>query len=294
MSQNSRFTIILTIGLVILFYFGLPGIATAAEDLGKQLESKKELIKALPLNQKFRGTIYSEKRGYDCGFEASFEVDLEKNELHFSMTSDVYTVKARVDSRLQVISSEFSILDQKTAHEQGHDKRITRKDPQVQGQLLTEFFSGKQRLREKKSSYQYYTLDLDVAHLILQAILINGIEGFTTDAIYKEKGWRLSLAVKLIKTANPTELYPQYNYPVRFLKIFEAGEVFFVYEVKVVGVFGLFYRYKYYMVYGQESPHLFKAYWGGAPERVVFIYTNKDRKGGKAGTENSSDQNSHM
>jgi hypothetical protein len=44
----------------------------------------------------------------------------------------------------------------------------------------------------------------------------------------------------------------------------------FVFEMKVVGLGGLFYPFKHYYVYRSDSPHLFIGTWGGPPNQVGY------------------------
>jgi hypothetical protein len=261
----------------MIFCLGLSKLALAAGDLGKQLELRENLTDKMPELQQFKGTIYSEKRGYDFGFTAEFKRDKNNGWLDFYMISGVYDIKAKIDNRLCVITKELIFVEPKTIDRLGHDRRVTSKDPVTKEQVVTEFFLKGEKLKEKISPYQYYSLDLDIGHVILQTLLINNIKEFSTGAIFTQKGWNIQLEGRLVRTTDPSELCPQYKFPERLKEIFAQGKEFLVYEVKLGGVAGLFFKHKYYMVYSPESPYLFSAYWGGDPEWVEFIYTDEER-----------------
>jgi len=246
----------------------------AAKKLEEIISPEAQLSKPLPKCQIFSGTHYSARRNYDYTFNASSKTDPETGEVHFQFSSPAYEIQATLDSALRLEKAVYKNKNKDSINKHKHDQRIITLDPETKDQITVEFFLEGKSVKQKQIDYDYFTLYLGVAHVTLQALLLNGIQDFNCDVILPDKAWRLNVDFKLIKSSDPPSLSPQYVFPEKFKEIVKSNAEYLVYEATVKGTIGFFYKHKYYLVYKAEKPHDFVAYWGGDPERVEFIFTD--------------------
>ncbi|MBW2061817.1 MAG: hypothetical protein JRI95_09680 [Deltaproteobacteria bacterium] len=245
------------------------------EKLNRIITPQDELGKFLPEFQVYSGYHYFSKRNYNYKFNAIAKTDPESGEVEFEFISYIYELRATMDQALRIKECVFTAKDKDAIKRLKHDKRVSRLVTESKDQMRIEFFLEGEKVKEKEVGYDYLTLDLAMAHITAQALLLKGIKEFNCDVILEDKAWKLNVDFKLIRTRNVQELAPQYDYPEKLKERWKSKEEYLVYEVRVTGAIGFFYRHKYYLVFTAEKPYHFVAYWGGDPNWVEFFFVDK-------------------
>ncbi|MBW1711062.1 MAG: hypothetical protein JRJ73_14475 [Deltaproteobacteria bacterium] len=179
----------LTLLCVTIMLITAPGYSKGK--LEEVFSPEDNLSKALPECQVFSGTHFSAKRNYNYTFNASTKTDPKTGEVSFEFASPAYEIQAKLDKALRLKKVVYKAKNKNAINRQGHDQRVITFDPESASQITVRFLLEGNDVDEKQVGYDYFTLYLGVAHVTLQALLLNEIKDFNCDVIVPDKGWRI-------------------------------------------------------------------------------------------------------
>lgn len=269
--KNSRsifFGSVLFILVLVLF----PGPTFPAQELNRILSGEKNIGRFLPGDQTDSGLIVTPYRNQTFKFTSYSRLNPESGETEYGLTCPAYEFKARLDKGLMVIESEIKYLDKDLIRKLGHDRRTARIDPKAGESIIIDYFKKGQKIEGKTEDYKFFTMNLDLIQITLQALTIKGVREFKCPAILPSKGWRAGVVFTRRESGDLTGLAPEYDYPDELTNLIGPDKKYYVWVMKLSGVLGMVYKDKYYCVFQKERPHRFVAYFGGDPKWVEFIF----------------------
>ncbi|MBW2623299.1 MAG: hypothetical protein JRD68_10365, partial [Deltaproteobacteria bacterium] len=174
--------------------------AYASPSLNALIEPQDNISRLLPAKQTLSGRIVIPRRNQDVPFSSWFKVNPETGHVDLEFVSPLYEVRARLDSALRVIEVVLTLVEPRLIEKMGHDKRVTKISTREKDKIHIEYFLKGRKVKEKDVGYDYFTFDLDLPQIALQALLLKGIKEFNGDVILKDRGWRININFKLVES----------------------------------------------------------------------------------------------
>jgi hypothetical protein len=226
---------------------------------------------ALPAHQESKGEESSLSGALLTPFTYTVNVDQVTGDLKIATIASDFEYNGYLDTSLQVRDSVFVFKNQAMIQFLGHDKRVTKFDANKKLLEIKYFLNG--ALKEsKKIPYDLNTVDSDTLLVFLQEMLLKQTGNFNMDLIQKAKGLRVNANFTMLTGEELQKNVLENNFPEQFKKLSQQPEEVYVYVMKLTGIPGFIYHYKYYFVYRKEAPYQLVAYWGGAPKEEEFGY----------------------
>lgn len=262
--------------IIFLFIVWSAPATYASPRLNTLIEPQDNLSRLLPARQTFSGRIVNPRRNQDVPFNSWIEVNPETGGVDLGFISSLYEVRATLDSALRVIESVLTFHEERLIKRSGHDRRVAKINTGKKDSIHIEYFLKGRKVKEKDVGYDYFTFDLDLPQVVLQALLIKGIKEFNVDVIIKDRGWRINLNFQLVESKDLASLASEYEFPPQLKELLKPESDYYVYVSKISGILRFLYNHKFYGVFSKTEPHKFVAYWGGNPDWVEYIFSQDE------------------
>lgn len=191
------------------------------------------------------------------------------------MDSEIFSYYGVLDKDLILQNSIIRNKEGKLIKALGHDKRVTKLDPEKQ-RIEIAYYRGDKLKVTKGITYDPGLLDSDILFLYLQQKLLMGTRDFHGSVLQKARGIRVNAKFKLFQVNDFKKLAPEYDFPAVYKDRTKYNQNVYVYVMQVTGILKIFYPHKYYYAYKNTYPYHLLAYWGGEPGMAEFHFFNID------------------
>ncbi len=255
-------------GIALILFFSGSFLDLKAGTFTSVLKNP-ELSILFPEIQEYSGVVYSLGGSHITPFSHTIKVDQSTGNIVIYTVGTEFEYQGQLDPYLQIKTSDFIFKNSEMINFLGHDQRVTRYDPERKN-LIVKYFLNNQEKKTKVFTSDCSCIDSDALPTFLQGMLLNNTGDFNLDLIQKAKGLRINADFKLIAVDNPLSLSTEYHFPPEFRNSLQQINKVYIYVMKLTGLPGLVYPYKYYFVYHNESPYQLVAYWGGESKEAEF------------------------
>jgi hypothetical protein len=261
---NKLAKFIYTLCMIIIFSFLSPGLQGAREPIGDlevTLKGSSIFINITP----------------QSAIEVAQKVTWNDETKTYSVEMDngIFSYYGVLDKDLVLQNSIIRNKEGKLIKTLGHDKRVTKLDPEKQ-RIEIAYYRGDKLKETKEITYAPGLLDSDILFLYLQQKLLMGIRNFQGSVLQKARGIRVNAGFKLYQVNDFEELAPEYDFPAVFKDRTKYDQDVYVYVMQLTGILKVFYPHKYYYAYENTYPYNLLAYWGGEPGMAEFHFFNID------------------
>lgn len=263
MDKPAKFIYIFCIIIISCFLSpGLQGIRDTAGNLGISLKGNSIFTNINP-----QSTI-----------EVIQKVTWNEDTKTYSVEIDneIFSYYGVLDKNLILQNSIIKNQEGKLIKALGHDKRVTKMNPEKQ-QIEIEYYRGNKLKKTKEFTYGSELLDSDILFLYLQQKLLQGRRDFKGSVLQKARGIKVNAEFKLFQVNDFEKLAPEYDFPAVLTDRTKYNHNVYVYVMQLTGILKIFYPHKYYYAYENTHPYNLLAYWGGEPGMAEFHFFAIDK-----------------
>ena len=267
--------------LAAAFLFLLP-LAGHAASLNELIPPDTDLGAVLPDRQSAVGRAFAMNGRVSGDFHGEMTKEPGTGRIvsrvHGAMADTVATLEPTV--RLGSCETRIFRTEPEVLKHLGHDRRTTVREGE---RVLLTLFRDDKAIKEKSVHLPGRVLPVEAANVILQAALLKGLPGsFSADLAIGSKAMTATGVFELRESKDPASLSPDYAWPAGMAAALSTGESYYVFEIQLGGLIGLFARAKYFLALRQEPPHAFAAFWGGPDGDQEYVYCTSAPAAAKA------------
>ncbi len=176
-----------------------------------------------------------------------------------------------MDTNFNVKSATFNVQDEALIKKINYTQRIANRNGV--NEVVFQFFSKDQKIREKGVYYTKNTLDTFSIIPVLQHLCAYEETAFTADFSVQHMATKVPVTIQKIITKNLIPFVDGYTLPSQLehhLKTTQKSYIIYVLNVK--GWQGLIYNHRHYYVYSNSAPYTYVGHWGGSDKTNLFSW----------------------
>lgn len=272
--NNKRAACIICLSMLFFCTHGM-----AHENLCSLIRCQESAARVMPPYMTGSGTYFGLGGTLSSPFTYTIRNDKKTGNISFNWVTGIATLQSNLDPFLRLRDCAFAFSQagrknrdvQKIINLLKHDERISRWD-ETNKKIAIRYFRDGRFLKEKENSYDGFLFDGEHISIYLQVLLMRGLrQSFENDVMISAQGYKLGVSCRFMETVNPLLVNENYTLPAAVTSRLAPGKPYYMFEMKMTGVAGVFHRIKYYFVYEARPPFRFIAYWGGTKGYEEFI-----------------------
>lgn len=235
------------------------------------VEAADSLLEVLPVDQLYQISVLTPSGEDEYDYFVRFQVDETANQLKVITNGPQYRMESVYDDRLQLLTSEMTVISKEDAIRVGFDHRYAVYTPNTRKINITYYLDGVFQVN-REIKLDQTAAEIEVTGLYLQALLLNGETNFHGRLIDLNSGGKMQLDSRLLTNKEIQKLAQEKRMAPQVKSILENSDDIYVFSIGYDGILRLFFPARFHVVLEKAAPHRILAFWGGSGDTMRYHY----------------------